>query len=103
MVKRKIVKTKVVDEPHGMTGISRIVKVDASEFKEGQQVKVVIESMHGYDTVVQCKKCGHKEYLEFINGLRNGWNQCCGQTMPILKTTANIQEVMHKLLKGMGI
>jgi len=43
--KRKVVKTKVIDEPHGMTGIFRIVKVDASEFKEGQKVKVTIEEI----------------------------------------------------------
>jgi len=41
--KKKVVETKVIDEPYGMTGILRIVKVDASEFKEGQKVKVTIE------------------------------------------------------------
>lgn len=131
MTKRKIVKTKVIDEPHGMTGIFRVIKVDASEFKEGQKVKVAIESMrghdnkkvedinmdalvkdlidrkamrgkdtdmHGYDTVVQCKKCGRKQYLMFTNGMKNGWSKCCGQTMPILKTTANVKEATKKVI-----
>jgi len=44
-----------------------------------------------YDTVVQCKKCGKKQYLNFINGLRNGWSICCGYTMPIIHTKANIE------------
>ena len=41
----KVVKTKVIDEPHGMTGIFRIVRVDASEFKKGQKVRVTIEEI----------------------------------------------------------
>jgi len=46
LANRKVVKeTKVIDEPHGMTGIFRIVRVDASEFEEGQKVKVTIEEI----------------------------------------------------------
>jgi hypothetical protein len=116
-MKRKIVKTQVIDEPHGMTGIFRVVKVDASEFKEGQKVQVTIDAlakeltdrkamrgkdtdMHGHDTVVQCKKCGRKQYLEFINGMKNGWSKCCGETMLLLKTTADMKQVIHELLSG---
>lgn len=43
--RNKVVVTKVIDEPHGMTGTFRIVKVDASEFKEGQKVRVTIEEI----------------------------------------------------------
>lgn len=43
--KRKTVITKVIDELHGMTGIFRIIRVDASEFKEGQKVRVTIEEI----------------------------------------------------------
>lgn len=53
--------------------------------------------MHGYDTVVECRKCGHREYLDFANGLKNGWSECCGETMPIIKTTANIELEVGKI------
>lgn len=49
------------------------------------------DEFKGYDTIVQCKKCGRKQYLDFKYGLLNGWSECCdGLTMPILKTKANI-------------
>ena len=54
--------------------------------------------MHGYDTVVQCKKCGRKQFLDFANGLKNGWSKCCGYTMPILYCEANINEEFKKVL-----
>ena len=56
--------------------------------------------MHGYDTLVQCKKCGKKQYLNFINGLKNGWDKCCGETMIIIKTTANIDACIGEIVKG---
>lgn len=61
--------------------------------------------LRGYYTVVQCKKCGRKQYLQFANGLKNGWSKCCGYTMPIIKTTANIEEAtktaINKQLGGL--
>lgn len=55
----------------------------------------------GYDTVVGCKKCGRKQHLNFIWGLVNGWSKCCGgHTMPILKTTVDIKQVMNDFFKG---
>lgn len=54
--------------------------------------------MHGYDTVVQCKKCGRKQFLDFVNGLKNGWSKCCGETMPILKTTANTDKAVKEAM-----
>jgi len=53
--------------------------------------------MGGYDTIVECKKCGHREYLMFANGLKNGWNKCCGETMPILVTIGNIEEAVKSI------
>lgn len=46
------------------------------------------------DTLVRCPKCGRKQYLLFKNGLKNGWSKCCGYTMPIVKTKANIEQVV---------
>jgi hypothetical protein len=70
----------------------------AKDFAKRKAMRGKPEDMHGHDTVVQCKKCGRKQFLDFINGLKNGWSSCCGQTMPILKTTANVSEIMKKLL-----
>lgn len=52
--------------------------------------------MRGYDTVVECKKCGKRQYLYFANGLKNGWSKCCGETMPIVKTTADLDKEFQK-------
>ncbi len=49
------------------------------------------------DTTVQCHKCGKKQHLKFANGLKNGWSICCGYTMTIIKTTANIEEAVKSL------
>lgn len=57
------------------------------------------DPMDGYDTTVQCKNCGRKEHLNFINGLKNGWSKCCGYTMPIVACTANMDEVMNEGMK----
>lgn len=40
-------------------------------------------NMHGNDTMVECSKCGRREFLMFANGLKNGWTKCCGYTMTI--------------------
>jgi len=49
------------------------------------------------DTTVQCLKCGKKQHLQFVNGLKNGWSKCCGYTMPIVHCTANIEEAVRSL------
>lgn len=50
------------------------------------------------DTVVQCKKCGRKQYLSFVNGLKNGWDKCCGYTMSIIECKADIGKVVQSLI-----
>lgn len=60
-----------------------------------EELKRKIESE--YDTTVQCPKCGRKQHLQFVNGLKNGWSKCCGYTMPIVSCTANIEEAIRSL------
>jgi DNA polymerase/3'-5' exonuclease PolX len=49
------------------------------------------------DTLVQCSKCGRKQWLRFASGLKNGWSKCCGGlTMPIIKTKANIRKAVQE-------
>ena len=57
------------------------------------------EMLAGYDTIVGCQKCGRVQHLDFINGLKNGWSECCGQTMPIIKCVADIEQIIKTLLK----
>lgn len=46
------------------------------------------------DTIVECRKCGRKQHLDFKYGLTNGWSQCCGETMRIIKTDADIDKAV---------
>lgn len=57
--------------------------------------------MHGYDCIVQCPKCSRMQYLEFKNGLKNGWSTCCGGlTMPIIWQEADIDKAVLNILSG---
>lgn len=56
-----------------------------------------VEIKEEYDTTVECKKCGKKQYLMFANGLKNGWSKCCGYTMPIVHCTANIEKIVKRV------
>ena len=53
--------------------------------------------LSAYDTTVQCQKCGRKQHLQFVNGLKNGWPKCCGYTMPIVRCTADIKKAVKSL------
>lgn len=72
----------------------------AKDFADRKAMRGKDTDMHGHDTVVQCKKCGRKQYLDFINGMKNGWSKCCGETMLLLKTTADIEQSVRKALFG---
>jgi len=53
----------------------------------------------GCDTIVECGKCGRRQHLEFVNGLRNGWSKCCGYTMSIVHIE-NMDEVVENSVKA---
>jgi len=55
------------------------------------------------NTIVQCRKCGRRQHLTFENGLKNGWSKCCGEIMPIIHCTANIEEVVKNCLKPINL
>jgi hypothetical protein len=42
------------------------------------------------DTLVKCTVCGREEHPSFAGSLRNGWPKCCGYTMRLLRTDADI-------------
>lgn len=56
----------------------------------------------GCDTVVECKKCGRRQHLNFVNGLKNGWSKCCGYTMPIIYIKNNdVAKVVENSVKAL--
>ena len=61
--------------------------------------KIEWAKQHGYDCIVQCQKCKRTQYLEFKNGLRNGWDTCCdGLTMPIVWQQADIEKAVKEIV-----
>lgn len=62
--------------------------------------KIAYAKAHGYDCIVQCPKCKRTQYLEFKNGLKNGWSKCCnGYTMPIIWQNADIDAAVGGIIK----
>jgi hypothetical protein len=62
--------------------------------------KIAFAKAHGYDCIVQCPVCKRTQYLEFKNGLKNGWSTCCkGYTMPIIWQEANIEAAVSGIVK----
>lgn len=55
------------------------------------------------DTIVECKTCGRRQHLQFVTGLKNGWSKCCGSTMPIVYSDADIDLAVQKLSKHVYI
>lgn len=56
--------------------------------------KIVIK----LDTILKCRKCGFITYVDFADCLRNGWTMCCGETMMLAKTKANIGDSVEKVI-----
>jgi len=62
-----------------------------------QQIEMM--RRYGNDTIVQCPKCKRTQYLQFKNGLKNGWSKCCnGLTMPIIYQEANIDKTIKQIV-----
>ncbi len=43
------------------------------------------------DSLVRCNHCGKEERVTFIYCMRNGWPKCCGYTMRLVETKADIE------------
>lgn len=43
------------------------------------------------DSLVRCMTCDKEERVTFIYCLKNGWPKCCGYTMRLIETKANIE------------
>jgi hypothetical protein len=63
--------------------------------------KIKWARQHEYDCIVQCPKCNRTQYLEFKNGLKNGWSTCCGgYTMTIVWHDVDIAKTVGEIIKS---
>jgi len=52
----------------------------------------------GNDTAVRCFSCGRTQYLNFADGLRNGWSKCCGgYTMTVVYMNTDIDKAVGSI------
>jgi hypothetical protein len=42
------------------------------------------------DSYLRCTVCGRTSTTDFASSLRDGWETCCGYTMRLERTTADI-------------
>jgi len=43
------------------------------------------------DSYLKCSVCGRESTTSFASSLRNGWEKCCGYTMTLVSTKADIE------------
>jgi len=51
------------------------------------------------DSTVRCSKCGCERLVNFAVCLRSGWPKCCGYTMTLLTTKADIAAATTSVLR----
>lgn len=49
------------------------------------------------DTLVKCSTCDKEERVNFGECLGKGWPKCCGYTMTLITTKANMEEAIKPL------
>jgi len=54
------------------------------------------------DSGVECQSCGKTRVANFARCLREGWPMCCGETMRLLHTFANIEHAVGEAI-GEGL
>ena len=55
--------------------------------------------MNRTDTVCRCHKCEREQRVSFAGSLRGGWPVCCGYTMMLVSTRANIERAVKRVLR----
>lgn len=48
------------------------------------------------DTYLRCSVCGRESTTSFASSLRTGWERCCGYTMTLVRTDADIDDAVHQ-------
>ena len=52
------------------------------------------------DTKVKCSKCGKEKQVNFKECLGSGWPKCCGYTMRMINTKANIEQAVSESIRN---
>lgn len=47
--------------------------------------------MSAPDSTLLCTVCGRQSTTAFASSLRDGWERCCGYTMTLVRTTADVE------------
>ena len=47
---------------------------------------------------IKCQSCGRAASVDFAKCLRDGWPECCGSTMELLSTQANIEQAVGQVI-----
>jgi hypothetical protein len=57
----------------------------------------------GNNVVVECPNCGRTQYLNIVDGIKNGWSLCCGKIMPIVYIKHNSFNDINIILQKLTI
>jgi len=50
------------------------------------------------DSLVKCDTCGREQKVKFGDCLKSGWPECCGFTMALIRTRADIDAAVGKIV-----
>ena len=51
------------------------------------------------DSKLRCSVCGREDEVDFAHGLRHGWPKCCGYTMTLERTEADVEKATGKVIR----
>jgi hypothetical protein len=52
-----------------------------------------------HDSYLLCTVCGRRSTTSFASSLRTGWEKCCGYTMRLVRTEADIEAATTSALR----
>jgi hypothetical protein len=50
------------------------------------------------DSYIKCSVCGRESKTNFAGSMATGWPTCCGYTMTLVRTDADIDAAMAKVV-----
>jgi len=54
------------------------------------------------DSYLKCTVCGRESTTTFTSSLRTGWEKCCGYTMRLMRTNADIDAAVRGVVGQAG-
>jgi hypothetical protein len=49
------------------------------------------------DSYLRCEVCGRTSTTSFASSLQRGWQKCCGYTMRLVRTDADIERTVSQV------